>query len=211
MIGKIFAILCLLSTIFAMATHRMAEVSYAIITGAAQAVTVSIGLLGALCFWSGILQLLHTLGWVERLSHLTAPVLRWLFPNTFAQGTGSAEITACLCANLLGLGNAATPLAIAAMEQMQRQNPTPDTVTEDMLMFTVLGTAPFGLFPTTVLALRSATGSTEPFAVLIPIWLCSVCTTCVAVLCAKIPFWVQKKCVKRSSKQSARFRQRNPL
>ncbi len=211
MIGKIFATLCLLSTIFAMATHRMAEVSYAVLAGATQAVTVSIGLLGALCFWNGILQLLHALGWVDRLSRLAAPILRRLFPNTFAQGAGSAEITACLCANLLGLGNAATPLAIAAMEQMQQQNPTPDTVTEDMLTFTVLGTAPFGLFPTTVLALRSAAGSAEPFAVLIPIWLCSACTTCVAILCAKIPFWVRKKCVRRSRKTNPRILRQESL
>lgn len=185
MLGKIFAVMCLVSVALAAAFGEIGAIANAVLAGAEKAVTLSISLLGTLCFFGGIMRILQEAGWIRLLARLLRPLLKPIFPTAWKSGKGAEEITACLCANLLGIGNAATPLALSAMERMQEENPTPDTATDDMVTFTVLNTAPPGLFPTTVLSLRYAAGSADPFAVLVPIWVCSALTSVVAVFTAR--------------------------
>lgn len=186
MIGKIFGVMCLVSVACGAWLGRMEAVSAAVLEGAEKAVTLSVSLLGMLCFFGGVMRVLQEAGWIRGLARLLRPLLRPVFPTAWETGQGAEEISACLCANLLGIGNAATPLALAAMARMQEENPTPEVATDDMVTFTVLNTAPPGLFPTTVLSLRYAAGSADPFAVLLPIWLCSALTSAFAVLAARL-------------------------
>lgn len=96
------------------------------------------------------------------------------------------EIAACLSANLLGMGNAATPFALAAMEKMQKSNPDPDTATDDMVTLTVLNTAAFSLLPTTLISLRQLGGSAHAASVLLPVWLVSLLSSIAAVLLSRL-------------------------
>ncbi len=184
MIGKCFALFCSISVVYSTFNGRIPALSDAILKGADRSVELSVSLLGIMCLWGGIMALLRHAGLIERLSCLLRPILRFAFPTAFAEGVGSEEITANVSANLFGIGNAATPLAISAMKQMQKNNPTPLAATDDMITLAVLNSASFNLFPTTIIALRRAAGSANPYSVIVPIWISSaVCSLSAVVIC----------------------------
>ena len=115
MIEKCFFSLVVLSVVFASFTGNMGAVANAALDGAANAVTVVISLCGAMCLWNGIMEVLRESGAIRVLSRLLSPVLRHVFPKTWQSGVGRDEVCAALSANILGIGNAATPLAISEM------------------------------------------------------------------------------------------------
>lgn len=187
MLGKCFAFLVIVSFIFALYTGNISALSGAILDGAAKAVSISYSLLGIMCLWGGIMSLLSASGIISHLSRILRPVLRLAFPHAAESGIAEEEIVACVSANLFGLGNAATPLAISAMKRMQEENNS-DTATDDMVTLSVLGTASFNIFPSTLIALRRAAGSADPYSVIIPIWITSAACCIVAILlCRLIP------------------------
>lgn len=102
------------------------------------------------------------------------------------------EISANLSANLLGIGNAATPLALRAMAAMEAGNPEPGRATDDMITLTVLNTASVSLVPTTILALRRAAGAASPYAILVPVWICSGAAAVLAVLICRLCAWAAR-------------------
>ena len=178
MIGKIFGALCGLSLLFGSLCGRLGEVASAIPDGANKAVEVTLTLLGMMCLWSGVMQVLVDAGIVLRMSRFFAPFLRYVFPKAYKTGEGYEEICATVSANFLGVGNAATPFAISAMQKMQAHNPTPDSADDEQITLAVLSTAPLTLVPANLLALRRAGGSADPFAIMLPVWITSL--LCVA-------------------------------
>ena len=173
MLGKCFFVICFISVICAIFTGNITELSNAVIDGASASVTLSLSLVGNMCLWCGIMEVLREAGAIEKLSHLLSPMLRHVFPNAWNNGAAKEEITAALSANMLGIGNAATPFAISAMCKMQESNPTPDNATDDMVTLAVLGASSVNLLPTTLVALRRSAGSCAPFKIIIPVWICS--------------------------------------
>ena len=173
MLGKIFGTFCTLSFIFAILFGRLSDVAAAIPDGAGKAVEVTLTLLGMMCLWSGVMQVLSDAGVVRKISRFFAPFLRYVFPKAYQTKDGYEEICATLSANFLGVGNAATPFAIAAMKKMQRNNPTPERATNEQITLAVLSTAPLTLVPANLLALRRAAGSGDPFCIMIPVWITS--------------------------------------
>lgn len=184
LLGKVFAVLTLVGVLYGAMTGTLSAVSAGALAGAARAVEITISLAGVLCLWTGILSVLRAAGLTARLARLLSPLLRILFPDSAKNGAAEPIATA-ISANLLGLGNAATPLALSAMRQMQRANPTPDVATDDMVTFTVLATASVNLFPGTLIALRVSAGSADPFAVLVPVWIASIAGATMAILVSK--------------------------
>lgn len=178
MLGKIFGVLCTLSLIFGALCGRLPDVASAIPDGAGKAVSVTLTLLGMMCLWSGVMQVLSDAGIVKRISRIFAPFLRYVFPKAYRTGEGYEEICATLSANFLGVGNAATPFALCAMKKMQAHNPTLDTADNEQITLAVLSTAPLTLVPANLLALRRAAGSADPFCIMIPVWITSL--LCVA-------------------------------
>lgn len=187
MLGKIFGIFCLLSVIFGFMSGRSAEVANAIPDGAASALQVVISLCGMMCLWCGMMAVLQEAGVIRKLSRLLSPFLRLFFPSAYQMGEGDEEISACISANLLGIGNAATPLALSAMQKMQRHNPTPDTASHEQITLAVLNTASVTLIPANLLALRRAAGSENPFAIMVPVWITSILSASMALLLTSIP------------------------
>ena len=124
-------------------------------------------------------------GIIDKFASLMSPVLKFLFPDAYKKKNGLGEIAASISANIFGIGNAATPLAICAMEKLQENNEKKDVATNDMIMFAVLGTASFDIFPTTLIALRRAADSQNPFEIIVPVWICSFLTAVFAVLLVK--------------------------
>ena len=171
MLGKTFGILSLFALIFALICGRIQEVGNAVLDGTSAAMELTLSLMGIMCLWNGVMQVLEDAGIVGKLARLWRPLLRVFFPDTYREcgETLSANITA----NLLGIGNAATPLALATLDKMKENAKGSDLPTRDMITLAVMNTASFSLLPTTIISLRRAAGSADPFSVVAPIWIAS--------------------------------------
>ncbi|MEE0968420.1 MAG: spore maturation protein A [Clostridia bacterium] len=189
MLGKVFGVMCIISLVFGAATGNMEAVGGAVFEGAESAVTLTISLCGIMCLWCGVMNVLRDGGAVRVLSRLISPLLKIFFPDAERSGEGKEEISASIGANLLGIGNAATPLALSAIKKLHTYNVKctgrADTASRDMITLAVLNTASANLLPTTIIALRRAAGSSAPFSVVAPIWICSVSSALLALTITK--------------------------
>jgi spore maturation protein A len=181
---KVSGILMAISFVVALAGGRMEALSAAALAGCGKAVTLTLSLLGLMCLWGGIMGVAKKGGLLDRLAKLLSPLLRLIFPSAWKSGKGIPEIAAAIVANVLGVGNAATPLAVSAMEALADGHEG-DAASDDMVTFTVLGTAFPAFLPTTVIALRTAAGSRNPFDIVPAVWICSVTLSIFAVLLAR--------------------------
>lgn len=165
-------------------TGRGAEVSAAAVEGAASAVQLGLSMAGMLCLWSGVMEVMRQSGLAEKLSRMLAPVLRLLFPQERKDRAVMDSISANVSANLLGLGNAATPLGLEAARRMARKRP--GVASDSLCMLVVCNTASLQLIPTTVAAVRSAAGCSTPFDILPAVWLASALSVTAGVLACKV-------------------------
>ena len=154
----------------------------AVLEGAQEAVNFCIALAGGICLWSGVLELLERSGAAEGLSRLLRPLLRRLFPQAAADREILAALTENLSANLLGLGNAATPAGIRAARGMARQSG--GLPSDELCTLVVLNTASLQLLPTTVASVRAAAGAASAFDILPAVWLSSLCSVSAGLLAA---------------------------
>ena len=187
MLGKIFGVLCLIALIFGILTGNITQLGSAVLDGAANAITVTLSLCGMMCLWCGMMRVLSEAGVIRRLSRLLSPFLKCFFPDAARTGEGIEEISANISANLLGIGNAATPFALRAMEQMQKHNPHPERASGEQITLAVLNTASVTVIPANLLALRRAAGSENPYAIMVPVWITSILSAAMALLLTSLP------------------------
>lgn len=166
-------------------TGQGAALTGAAMEGARTAAEVGLSLLGPLCLWSGVGQLLKETGVSRTLMNLLRPVLGRLFPASFRDPETAQSISANVTANLMGLGNAATPPGIAAIRRMQALTGGAEA-SDEMCRFVVLNTASVQLLPTTVAALRASEGAAAPFDILPAVWMTSVCSVTAGLLAASV-------------------------
>ncbi len=172
------AILC------GLATGRGPEVASAAMEGARAAVDLCVSIAGMLCLWSGVMEVMRRSGLSEQLSRLLRPVLGRLFPEAAGDRRIMDALAANVSANLLGLGNAATPLGIEAARGLAKRSP--GTANDALCMLIVCNTASIQLIPTTVAAVRASAGSAAPFDILPAVWLASALSVCTGILACKI-------------------------
>ena len=180
----LWVLLLVASVAVAAATGRMAALPGAIAESAGRAVSLSIGLVGILALWLGLMKVAEEAGLVRALGKLARPVLRRLFPSVPADSPAMGAMTMNIAANMLGLGNAATPFGIKAMEELERVNPDPGTATDAQALFCALNTASIQLIPASVIALRAAAGARQPADILGATLLASTCATVAAIASA---------------------------
>lgn len=185
LLNYIWAGLIVLSVICAAVTGRMPQLSAGIMSGTAGAVELVITMMGMMCAWTGLMKIADAGGITLMLSKLFDPLMRRIFPNLKKGSPVEKAICMNVTANLLGLGNAATPLGIAAMKEMAKLNPT-QTADNSMVMFVVINSASIQLIPTFMGTLRAQYGSPAPFDILPAVWLTSVCALAVGVTAAKL-------------------------
>ncbi len=173
-----------LSILCGLAGGRAEAVTAAALEGAQGAVELCISMAGMLCLWMGVMEIMRRSGLTEKLSRLLRPALRLLFPQEAGDRAVMDSISANISANLLGLGNAATPLGIEAVRRMGRKSP--GTASDAMCMLVVCNTASIQLFPTTVAAVRAAAGSRAPFDILPAVWLASALSVAVGIAACKL-------------------------
>lgn len=176
----------IISIVIAVCTGTVSETINGTFEGAKSAVFTILSFAGVMCFWTGLLKVAEKSGLSEKVERLLKPLINRLFPN--AGEEPKKYIAMNMTANLLGMGNAATPMGIKAMQSLDSENSRPDYASDNMCMLVVLNTTSLQLIPTTIISLRVAAGSENPFSVVLPIWISSLCAVITAVLCAKLYF-----------------------
>lgn len=192
MINYIWAGMMLISVIFGIISGNTAEVSDALFTGGQAAVELSLTLLATMCLWGGLMRIAEAAGLTDWLAILFRPILRILFPGLDPKSPAARAISMNMSANMLGLGNAATPLGLEAMKHLQAENPPSKTASNYMVTFVVLNTASLQIIPTTIAAMRQKAASENPMEIMPAIWITSIISLVTGVFLAAI-FNARKK------------------
>jgi len=180
MLNLLWSFMIIISLIVSAFTGRIQETVNGAMNGASDGVNMCLGLLGVMCMWNGIMKIAEKSGITEKISGVVRPAFKALFRNVDSKGEAGKAIVMNLTANLLGMGNAATPSGLKAMKELKKDNKT-----GEMALFTVLNTASFQLIPSTLIAMRQSAGSVNPAEIILPVWCASACSVLVAVMCAK--------------------------
>ena len=174
----------LVSSLVSFFTGKTAEVCTALCDGASEGVNLAISIAGIMAFWTGIMKIAEKGGLVNIISKLFKPLIAFLFPETKKDNEACGAIAMNMTANFFGMGNAATPLGLNAMKRLSRYC-AKETASDSMCMLAVVNSASIQLIPSTLIAIRSAMGSSAPSEIMVPIWIVSVVTFSFGVLLCK--------------------------
>ncbi len=186
MLNKIWPFFIIISFIFAIITGNIENFNSSIFSSCTQAVELTIKLFGTMCLWNGLMKIVQETSLIKRLSNMISPLMKVLFPKMKKEDKEYKEITINIIANLLGIGNAATPLGLKAMQTMQEKNPNKERITDSMAMFIVLNTASLQLIPSTVIAVRASLGSTNATQIILPVWIATITADIAGIIASKI-------------------------
>ena len=174
MLNIVWPIFIIISFSFAIFSGNIENLNSSIFESTSDAIELSINLLGTICLWNGIMQICKHTTLLEKLTKFLKPIIRFLFPDLKESPEIQKEISMNMVANILGLGNAATPLGLKAMKSMQKENTKKDTLSYSMMMFIVINTASIQLIPTTVIAIRNSFNSANPTSIVFPVWVATI-------------------------------------
>ena len=174
-----------LSLLFGLFNHSAEQISTAILSESTHAIELAVSLAGSVCLWSGLMRVTQDSGLAERIARLLRPLLRFLFRDLKRESRELQLIAMNVTANLLGLGNAATPLGLSAMQELAKEVPE-GRMSTSMILLTVMNTASIQLIPTTVALLRLKHGADSPFDILPAVLITSFSAAFAAVGAVKL-------------------------
>ena len=186
MLNILWPIFIILSFIYALISGKVNEVNNGIFTSLSDAVELTITFLGTICLWNGIMEIAKKTSLINKMTNMLKPFINFLFPDLKENKIAKQEISMNMIANILGLGNAATPLGIKAMKTMQKENKKKDTLTNSMMMFIVINTASLQLIPTNVIAIRTSLNSENPTSIILPVWIATIIAAIVGISFTKM-------------------------
>jgi spore maturation protein A len=177
----IWAVLIIVSAAFSIINGKLDEFTKALFDATKSSVEVCLYLLGIVALWLGITKILEDAKLIHKFSNFFRPVISRLFKNIPDDHSSITSITLNMLANIFGLGNAATPLGIKAMNDLQTLNKTPETITFEMMLFIVINTSSIQLIPFTIIGLLSEYGSANPSIIVLPTIISTVLSTACAI------------------------------
>ena len=186
MLNIVWPIFIIISFSYAIFSGNLENLNASIFESTSDAVKLSISLLGTICLWNGIIKIASTTTMLDRLVKFLNPVIKFLYPEIREEKEIQKEISMNMVANILGLGNAATPLGLKAMRSMQKKNVKKDTLTNSMIMFIILNTASIQIIPTTVIAIRTSLNSENPTSIILPVWIATIIAAIVGIAFTKL-------------------------
>lgn len=193
MLNYVWSGLVIISIICSVFLGNTEDLSKALVDSGASSIELIITMAGIICLWTGIMKIAVESGLTSVFAKVFSPILRPLFPNLDKDSDAFKSISMNISANLLGLGNAATPFGLKAMEQLHTLNDKCDTASNEMVIFVVMNTASLQLLPTTLASLRQSYGSSAPFEIIVPVWISSACALAAALICACTLNYVKRK------------------
>lgn len=182
MVNYIWVLMTIVGIIFALFNGTMEQVNKAVFDGAKEAVTLCIGLISVLVFWLGMMRIAEESGLLEKLSKLFRPLVKLLFPEVPANHPAMGYMLSNMISNMFGLGNAATPMGIKAMEELKKLNGGKNFASRSMVTFLAINTASITIIPTTVIAIRMTYHSASPTEIVVPTMIATILSAIGAIL-----------------------------
>ena len=186
MLNIIWPIFIIISIIYGFLTGRIEEVNNSVFESCGDAVKLTITFFGTICMWNGIIQIASKTSIITRITKVLNPIIRFLFPDIKREDKVYNEISMNIVANVLGLGNAATPIGLKAMKSLQKDNNNKTQLSNAMAMFIVINTASLQIIPTTVIAIRNSLGSKNPSGIVFEVWIATIVAAISAISATKI-------------------------
>ena len=185
MLNIVWPIFIIISFIYAIFSGNLEKLNFSIFESTETAINLSLTMLGKMCLLNGIIEIAMNTALIDKLNKILKPIINFLFPEVKDNREITSEISMNMIANILGLGNAATPLGLKAMKSMQKCNTKKDTLSNSMLMLIVINTASIQLIPTTVIAIRTSLGSENPTAIVLPVWIATILAAIAGITATK--------------------------
>ena len=191
MLNILWPVFIIISIVYAIFSGNIENLNNSIFESAESAVNLTLTLLGMTCLWSGIMEIASKTKIIDYLSKFLKPIVNKLFSGLNEESYNNIIMN--IIANILGLGNAATPLGLKAMKELQKENGDKEVLSDNMMMLIVLNTASLQIIPTTIIAVRSSLGSTNPTKIIFPVWISTICAAIVGIIFTKIIIKSTKK------------------
>ena len=186
MLNKIWPFFIIISFVYSIYSGNIFNVNNAIFDSADQTIELCLTMFGTLCLWNGIMKIAIKTSLIEKITKLLKPVISFIFPEIKDDKKISKEISMNMVANILGLGNASTPLGLKAMDSMQKINEDKNKLSNSMAMFILVNTASLQVIPTTVIAIRSSLGSEDPTKIIFAVWVATIAAFLTAIIAGKL-------------------------
>lgn len=186
MLNILWPFFIIISILYAGLSGNLEYINNSIFNESENAVNLTLTLIGTTCLWSGIMEIASNTKIVDFIKKILQPIMKILFIDIRTESKSYNYIIMNIIANILGLGNAATPLGLRAMEELQKDNKNKEELSDNMMMLIVLNTASLQIIPTTVISIRSSLGSNNPTKIILPVWISTICSAVIGVICCKI-------------------------
>ena len=186
MLNYIWPVFIIISCTYGIFTGKVNEINNSIFNSASEAVNLTITFFGTICLWNGIMQIAANTSIIKKTSNVLTPLISFLFPDVNKNDEEFKHISMNIISNLLGLGNASTPIGLKAINKMQDKNFKKDTLSSSMIMLIVINTASIQLIPTTVIAIRASLGAKNPTEIILPIWIASISAVTTVIIITKL-------------------------
>lgn len=186
MLNIIWPIFIIVSIIYSIISGNIEKLNNAIFESTENVIDFTLTLLGMTCLWSGIIEIATNTKIINFLNKILAPIIKILFPEIKENIKAKDNITMNIIANILGLGNAATPLGLKAMNELQKENKNKSVLSNSMMMLIVLNSASLQVIPVTVLAIRNSLGSKNPTNIILPVWIATICAAISGIIFTKL-------------------------
>ena len=186
MLNKIWPLFIIISFVYSIYSGNIFDINSAIFDSAEQTINLCLTMFGSLCLWNGIMKIAIKTSLIDKLTRILRPVISFIFPEIKNDKKISKEISMNMVANILGLGNAATPLGLKAMDSMQKVNKDRTKLSNSMAMFILVNTASLQIIPTTVIAIRSSLNSENPTKIIFAVWVATIAAFATAIIVGKL-------------------------
>ena len=186
MLNKIWPSFIIISFVYSIYSGNILDINNAIFDSADQTVELCLTMFGTLCLWNGIMKIAVKTSLIDKLTHILKPLISFVFPEMRNNEKINKEISMNMVANILGLGNAATPLGLKAMDSMQKVNKDKTRLSDSMAMFILVNTASLQIIPTTVISIRSSLNSENPTKIIVAVWIATIAAFVTAITVGKI-------------------------
>ena len=194
MLNYLWPMFIIVSFIFAIISGNVEKLNNSIFESIESVISLSMTLVGTMCLWCGIMEIVKNTSIMNKLTKILRPILLWLFPDARYNKDAMDNISINVVSNILGLGNAATPAGMKAIDNLKESNEDKQSLSDSMMMLIVLNTTSVELIPTTVIAIRQSLNAQNPASIIIPIWISTIVGTMVGIISTKL-------LIKRDSKK----------
>ena len=185
MLNKIWPFFIIISFIYSIYSGNIFNINNAIFESTDKTVELCLTMFGTLCLWNGIMKITTKTTLIEKLSKFLKPFISFIFPEIKNDKKITKEVSMNMVANILGLGNASTPLGLKAMHSMQKINKNKSKLSDSMAMFILINTASLQIIPTTVISIRSSLGSENPTKIIFAVWIATIAAFATAIIAGK--------------------------